>query len=78
MPRNDATKINRSLRQMNDNLGKYKATEMKKDWDALEPKDRLEFYLKITKMIIDNKELLKTDATIAKESEIIISFFEEN
>lgn len=78
MARNDATKINRSLRQMNQNLSAYKLSDMKKDFESLEPKDRLEFYLKITKLIIEHRDLLKTDSQIAKDNEVIISFFEED
>ena len=78
MARNPGTNINRSLRQLNSNLAKYKAEEMMDDFRALDPKDRLEFYLKMAKLLIDHQDLLKTDGQKKKENEVIITFFDIN
>lgn len=75
--RNIATRVNRSLRNINEIIGSYKKADLLKDLNECSPKERIEFILKFINVVIDNKELLKTDIQIAKESEIIISFFDK-
>ena len=76
--RNEASMVNRSVRKLNRSLSAYTQEMMSDDLKALEPKDRLELLLKISKFIVDNQDLLKTEMQKAKEGTVLINFFNQN
>ena len=56
-------------------MGVYTEKLMASDWLNLDSKDRLELMLKVSQFIINNQDLLKTEAAKEKENTVLISFF---
>ena len=76
--RNDYSAFDRALRRMSRSLNVFSEKQIKQDILDLEPKDRLELYLKLSKFVVDNREFLKTTKMKETEGVVNINFFGED
>ncbi len=66
--------IQKTLKKINKILNDYSAEQIAEDMKALEPKDRIAFFLKMTEIAVNNADKLDQSYKLKKQITHVIDF----